>query len=285
LTLISRMMRRHRRVVSVSGNARYWCGADEMFNVFEPALPFELGGTRFKAPRHETLTAPRSWSYATDELIDRYRNTGADYSDELRQSLRHVIGYVKYRHAITPPEGTRFVDKSQVYTVKLGLIDSLLADVEPRYVLVTRNPYVSCYRAAIGKAADMERYKNSLTTRERLRLCAQHWSNSIRAFLEDSQDIHGEGMSLKFENFLKTPEASIRDFCEFIDIPFRQSMLPAESDTFPLGTRYRDRWYPLRQDVNEKYHDQIGPEEIDIIDDYCGALAKRLGYTPPQNGI
>ena len=42
LTLISRMLRRNKSAVSVTGNYRYWAGADEMKSVLGPILPVEL---------------------------------------------------------------------------------------------------------------------------------------------------------------------------------------------------------------------------------------------------
>ena len=64
LTLLSRMLRRHRDVISVAGNCRYWTSADELQNVYGPVLPAELTGLRYKAPRDPRLPAPRSWTYA-----------------------------------------------------------------------------------------------------------------------------------------------------------------------------------------------------------------------------
>ncbi|RLC78416.1 MAG: hypothetical protein DRJ03_25265, partial [Chloroflexi bacterium] len=52
-------------------------------------------------------------------------------------------------------------------------------------MLVVNNPYAACYRAALGKAQDMERLKDKLSFKERLEICAQHWANSIRCALED----------------------------------------------------------------------------------------------------
>jgi len=50
LTLFSRMLRHHPRVVSVSGNHRYWSGADEMHTVLGPILAAELTGCAIRFP-------------------------------------------------------------------------------------------------------------------------------------------------------------------------------------------------------------------------------------------
>lgn len=42
LSLVSRMLRRNDKVVSVTGDSNYWTGADEMQNVLGPILPAEF---------------------------------------------------------------------------------------------------------------------------------------------------------------------------------------------------------------------------------------------------
>jgi len=77
-TLISRILRRNKDIVSVTGNNYYWYGADEMQNVLWPLLPSQLSGIKHKFPSRKKFIKPRGWLYATDELIDDYRNTEKD---------------------------------------------------------------------------------------------------------------------------------------------------------------------------------------------------------------
>ena len=91
LTLIARMLRRHQAIVSVTGNHRYWAGADEMQNVMRGRLPRSLRqGGRFicKDFSHETFTPPRSWSYGADDLVEHYRKTATDHDDEAAETNR-----------------------------------------------------------------------------------------------------------------------------------------------------------------------------------------------------
>ena len=100
--MISRMLRRHRQVVSISGDHISWAGADEMQRVMMCRLPdsLRLGGPYFcqEFPDHR-LTPPRSWSYASDDLIDYHRKTEADYDPEphanyVLSSEKRFIGLV-----------------------------------------------------------------------------------------------------------------------------------------------------------------------------------------------
>lgn len=283
-TLVSRVIRHHPQVVSVTGNSRYWAGADEMHTVLAPILPSELSGTVLRVPRkdHPILTPPRSWSYATNELFPYYRKTSADASPTLKKELQHAIRLALVQHA-SDVRHPRFTDKSQVYTVRLGLIRELLKEHSPRFVLLAVNPYVACYKAAGGKAADMKRYASDLSLLERLELCAQHWRNSIAAALDDSgPDLH----ILRLEDFLSDPERHTRQLCAFSELSFSSWMLPRRGDRVPFGSRFADRWYPIRPSritgYLERLQEELGTQGYEIIDHYCGDLATSLGYAAPS---
>jgi hypothetical protein len=280
LTLLSRMLRRNPDVVSVTGNSKYWAGADEMQNVFEPLLPAELSGIRFKAPKHSLYTPPRSWSYACDELIDAYRKTEKDVTEELKSKLTSVIGIALMRHG-KKIENPRFIDKSQVFTVKLALISQLLNAHKPYFIHVTRNPYASCYRAAIGHAADMKRYAKFMDLDQRMETCIQHWCNMARAVEEDRDKVENF-LRVKFEDLLKFPEKVLKDICRFIDIQFVDDMVPQARHRLPRGIRFPKGWYPLVTDINRKYLAEIPPKYVELVYEKCHDLAELQGYIRPD---
>ena len=117
--------------MSVTGNSSYWTGASEMQNVYEPLLPAQLSGIRLRAPYHEKLSPPRSWSYACDDLVGHYRCVEADASEELSNRLRSVISLTLRRHG-GKIKNPRFLDKSQVFSVKMVFIDKLLQGTPAR---------------------------------------------------------------------------------------------------------------------------------------------------------
>jgi hypothetical protein len=171
------------------------------------------------------------------------------------------------------------MDKSQVFSVKMSYIDALLKDTEPYFLLITRNPYATCYRAAMGKAGDMRRYAKFMTLDERMDVCIQHWSNVMKCVLQDKDKVSHFAW-MRFEDILQKPEAKIRELCDFLGLTFRESMIPHADDAIPLGTKYPQRWYPLRRDVNRKYLDEIPEKYIRMIESRCGTLARQFGYTP-----
>lgn len=277
LTLLSRMLRRHPDVVSAAGSARYWTSADEIQNVYGPVLPAELTGLRYKAPPHPVLTAPRSWTFAARELYGQYRKTEKDVTPAIEQALKRVIRYSLRRYG-TVSGSPRFLDKSQSYSVRTGLIWRVLADTDPRFILVPRDPYVSVHRAAHGKAADMKRLEGTLDEAERIDICAEHYANTMRAAIEDADRLGFPLKIVRFEDLIEEPESVLRDCCEFVELGFRQDMLPAPDHRLPLGSRFRDRWYPIRSDANVAYEDSVTPHTVECVNRHCAGLFDRLGY-------
>jgi len=234
---------------------------------------------RYKVPwpDHPVFKPPRSWTYACDELLPYYRKMVQDATLELKRVFERVIRMCIARHALDKTNA-RFVEKSQVYPVRVLLIRELLKDYTPKFVLVVNNPYAVCYRAALGKIRDMERLKGKLSFNERLEICIQHWVNSIRCALEDCDE---DMLVMRFEDLLQQPEKTLRQICEHVELEFHQDMLPAPHQKVPFGSRFRDRWYPLRLERALHYIEKATPEELEIISAHCGALARELGYEDP----
>lgn len=285
LSLVSRMIRRNHEVVSVTGGSDYWSGADEMQRVMAPRLPqnLRLTGNVLKGePPHQEFSPPRSWTYASSDLLHAYRMTDDDYTIGMANSLRRIIAESIARFK-KGGKGARFVDKSQVFTVKISLIDALLKETNPHFVLITRNPYVSCYRAATGGTADMRRYADTMPFSKRFETCIQHWKNSISCALEDAEEVENF-KQIKFEDFLVDTEGKVKELSSFLGLQYTDRMIPSKNDKIPLGTRFRNRWYPIREDVNEKYLHEMDLEHIEKIHNNVSQLAKKVGYSRPSKG-
>jgi len=279
LTLVSRMLRRNERVVSVSGNHKYWSGADEMAVVLGSILPFELGGIKHNLPDHPYFKDTTAWVYASDELISRYRLRARDATSSLRQTFLRILRWRIFRHAQNPAEA-QFTDKSQVYTVRASFIAELLSHEDPRFILVTRDPYVLAYRAP-DKAAALRGLPPSFSRMEKIRIAAQHWNNSMEAALEDGENITHFSV-IRFEDMLRNPKKCLHHICEVTAVEFSSDMLPSMDDHVPFGSRYRDRWYPLRENVNAKYYRKMDPKHVEEISKVCGETAEKLGYHEPD---
>lgn len=280
LTLVARMLKRHRQVVTVTGDHRYWTGADEIQNVLGQILPRQLTGIKHKAPADDMFPPPRGWLYAVDRLIDLYRNTAEDATVELRDEFQRILRWAIHRQSGSAAS-VRFLDKSQLYTVKVAFLDALLKGCQPRFLLVTRDPYAICYRSASGKARSLSLLSGRFSFEERLRLAAQHWTNSMRRALEDGGHVEWF-KTVRFEDVLSSPEQQLREICQFVELTFDPDMLPQPDHRVPFGSRFEGRWYPLRPDVNTPYLEEMTSEHVQIIAEYCQGTAKTLGYDMPR---
>ena len=276
LTLLSRMLRRNEHVINCTGNKAYWTGADELHAVYGPVLPFNLTGIKHKLPIHPIFKSHRSWSYAVDDSINIYRKTEKDFSDAEKRKLEHLIKYSMYRFG---NKTSRFIDKSQVYTVRMSYINSLLKEYNPKFILLTRNPYAEIFRSAKGVGP----YFEISSREEKLKYAAEHWKNSVNAVLEDKNNNPKiDLLVIQFEELLKEPEKILRQICDHVELDYNDDMLPKAEHTIPFGTRFNERWYPLMPEINKKYIGNISSKDIDIIKNICGDVAEKLGYSDTE---
>lgn len=268
LTFVSRILRRNPVAVSVTGNSRCWNGPDEMQNVLAPVLP-----TSLQLRGREELFRHGGWTYATDRLVDHFRE---DASDASECDAKKMIAAIKRVIAIYGSDDTacRFIDKSQSYTIKAGYIDKLLRGIDPIFVLITRDPYISCCRAA----AKTNLSKLDLGFEESIRWAAQHWTNSMRFALRDGGDID-RFYTVKIEDILSNPHKRINNICEICDLQYSNTMLPSKEDRMPFGGIWDNKWYPIKTDINNKYEKYIDRKVISIVNKIAEKEIKKLNYT------
>lgn len=275
LTLVSRMIRRNRNLLNITGNYKYWSGADEMVAVMEGMLSENISTTFKNAPTHELFQPPRSWSYAINDLYDFYKKSKNDVLNVDKEKLIYAIKYSIKRHSRNL-ENPRFIDKSQVFSIKLNFIEKILRNYKPFFVHIMRNPYVSIFRAAIGQAKDMDRLINKIPLNDRVEYCIQHWKNVALHILQNRD--HLNYLFIKFEDILKNPEENLEKICQFIEIKFKKTMIPSVNDIIPYGSRFKQRWYPLQTNINEKYMKMIDTNIISQINSQIGELIEKYGY-------
>lgn len=274
LSFVSRLIRRNKNVVSITGNHKYWTGADEMCTVMEPYLPYELRlpGILTKEISQSELSAPRSWSYGANEFFESYISDAGSYSKEIERKFLRAINTSLRRFGVNKV----FVDKSQVYSLKMKLIQKILGK-RVYFVHITRNPYVSIFRAANGKAGDLKRYKQLRSIGELEDLAIQHFVNTTSRILNDIPEVDNY-LRLKFEDVLLRPEEKTKQICDFLGLEFETDQLPQENQPMPFFTKYRERWFPINPKVNEKYLEKIDSELYNKIDKKAKELIQKLGY-------
>ena len=281
ITFVSRILRRNKSTYCITGNKNYWTGADEMCTVCEPLLSknLRLAGRILKTdPSHEIFTQPRSWSYGSNDLINKYYQDENRIEEEDIKTLKKAINIAAFRFG---GHDKRFVDKSQLYTLKSRAIQSILKEHNPYFLLITRNPYISCYRAASGKAGDLKRYSKTMSFDERYDVALQHWKNCMDTIVSDSKHLRNFKV-IRFEDFIADVEDSTRTLCHFLNLNYSADMLPQKNQSIPFATKYKTRWYPLKLDVNDKYLDSIDDYYLDKASSYLGESARKFGYNHPR---
>ncbi|MBC8484920.1 MAG: sulfotransferase domain-containing protein [Bacteroidetes bacterium] len=125
-------------------------------------------------------------------------------------------------------------------------------------------------------------YKNnfSFSKKTNLQLCCQHWKNSYSYAIEDGKYILNF-MVARFEDFLIDPRNFLKEICDFVELEFDEKMVPASNQRSTYFGQMKSRWYPLRQDANSRYLNELTNDEIDIIKLNCGELIDKFGYQAP----
>lgn len=286
LTLMSRILRRIPCVVSATGDARYWAGYDEMQNVLHDHLPRELRLNPLQPPGR-LAPARETWLYAADRSFADYHRGAADATPELGEVLRSAIRGLIRMNAPRDLDGPRFLDKSQSFSVRIGMVGALLRDTRPKFVLVTRDPFPLAWRA-VRKFRPVRDPENApqlqVGDEEKVALSAQHWRNTMATALEESA-----GLDLswwRFEDFLAEPERVIREICDFTELPFSPDILPGPDDPIPPGSMWdaydRSKWYPIRPAVNQDHLEGMPSWAIETVVRTCGPLLERFGYAAPR---
>lgn len=281
LTLLSRILHRHPDAISVSGDYRYWAGEDEAQDGLADILPEEFGWRRIDLPGFPAVN--HGWVYATDAFLPHYRRRAGEVEPAIAARFRRILQGILRQHG--GGRNVRFIDKSQSLTLRVGALAEALPDSDPRFVLITRDPWAVIWsqvtRNGVVRGLD-------LPIDEKVRLCAQHWRNSMQAALDDAAA--DPGVKLKhwrFETLLEDPETTVAEICAFADLPFIPEILPSTGNHVPWGSRTdafnKRKWYPLRPDVNTRYLAALPASAREIITETCGGLAEQFGYTPPPD--
>jgi hypothetical protein len=59
-------------------------------------------------------------------------------------------------------------------------------------------------------------------------------------------------------------------------------MVPRPGHRVPFGSMRRDRWYPLKADINSRHLQAMAAEHVEVVARWCKTYADELGYEMPQ---
>ena len=276
LTIISRILRRSRNVVSISGGSNYWSGADEMNSVLGSSQSNEYASIEHIKNLPSEIVVGTDWICGTNKYIKMFHAESADdkammYFNKVVYTVGNLFGGKNFR----------FIDKSQNYALKTKLLIKTFHPSRPIFIFLTRDPFAQCFKVASGEYFTNRYLKRNLDFNQRLSLACESWANYIQKFEEDTTGYESV-MIMRFEDIVLDLENSMKKICEYCDITFEKNILPTSDDIVPYGSRRKERWFPVHEDINAKYYDKIDASSIKIIDSMIGNLAKKYGYEAPK---
>jgi hypothetical protein len=288
LTLTARILARHPEVVSVTGDHLHWAAYHEMQNTLERALTPSFTWLLDDPPGYSFDLAQgygiglHTWMYASDGFWPLYHRDAQHATPAEREGLRSLLRKTIRLNRSSATQGPgRFLDKSQTFTVKIGLLEEILGDCNPRYVLLTRDPFAMCWRA-VHKVVTVMALRCS--EQEKFEIALQHWKNSMQEALA------WEGRAAlawwRFEDLLAEPDRVIHEICDHAELPFRPEILPGPEDRIPWGSAHdafdRSKWYPVRPNVSARYLKEVPEWAIERVKRECSELLERFDYHPPE---
>lgn len=285
LTIIMKALQRHSKTCFCLGNSDHWDAADNEMHAYltDPLLPkrFSFVNNPVHHPKYRT-NHWRYWTYALDDTIGMYRIAPDSLKAEEARRFRKVIKKAIRAYAHDPND-CRFVDKSQLYTINIAAIQKVLDKARPFFAVITRNPYAMVKRVTERYYENPNRLDFSFSHEESLSFCCQHWRNTYSWALKDGRCVENFAL-FSFEDFLSDPASLLKSLCVFADLNFNPNIVPAPDQDRTPYAMMPSRWYPIRQNVNQKYLDRLTRREISVIERECGDLALQLGYAPPGDG-
>lgn len=279
LTVLLKCLQRLDVTCFCHGNRTSWDAADNEMHVCidDAQMPEALSFFRNSVyPSGLPSNFYRYWTYATDGAVDDFRITPDQATPEMAHDFRQVIKKLIRAHA-RDPRKSRFIDKSQLYTICVGALDKMLADTNPYFILVARDPFGSVPRTARNYYLNPDKHGYDMDYRQALRYCAEHWRNSFALALEDGGRIKNF-MTARIEDFFSEPPAFLEAVCDFAELPFDPDMVPGPGQPPTIYQQMGRRWHPLKPSATDKARDRLSADERDIILEVCGDVMTKLGY-------
>jgi hypothetical protein len=160
--------------------------------------------------------------------------------------------------------GSRIVgDKSPSYVTHLGLLGEALP--EAKFIHIVRDPR-----------------DQALSTREawgkNVLRAAARWKNGIRKCRQDAKRTGVSYMELTYETLLQDPRETLSRLCQFIGVPFSESMLSLAQPSESLGNA-RGASHIVQNNFS-RWRNQLSEQDVRSIESVAGALMVELGYLP-----
>jgi len=187
----------------------------------------------------------------------------------------HVVARSFFSHAMRARGTKRLVEKTPSHVQYVDHIFSVFSDA---YVLVcVRHPLdvYSSYRRRLQSEQKLGRNPSWLDVSPATFI--NRYRTAIEAGLKYQAQYPGNVLTVRYEDFVSSPEESFRKMCSFVDIPFEQA--PLEGGCEALAS-----WQPdphLARPITKStknWWDYMTSSEAEEIERSLSKVLKDLGY-------
>lgn len=286
LSFITRIMKRHPLVYNAIWDNKAWMSYDEIAGIYGDLLPKEFSNFNFESSL-ENLPEPykglytdkygadSTWVYASDELLPMFRELNNNINENILKQYKRFLYHLKNKNSKS--ENSYLLDKSQVNSLKIPLIQRVLKNDSCFFILMARNPYVMVWRAVNKLELPMNKI---LPEEERYKIACQHYNNTFNIALNDLRKYEIPYLLVKYEDIVSYPEVTFSEIEKLLSLNEGAFMAfkPQKYDKIPVGAVDTYKWWGFSNN-NFRYLDKIKNNQYDIINRYIDRnLLDELGY-------
>lgn len=121
---------------------------------------------------------------------------------------------------------------------------------------------------------------------------ARRWVKYAARHLAYSQELPDDQyMMVRYEDLIQKPESILKSISSFLNVPFEEQMLKYyERAEHEKGFPEHERWKtgtekPIQKDRNQRWKQELTPEEIQLIQRKVSGYMEELGYELMKNEL
>lgn len=163
---------------------------------------------------------------------------------------------------------------------------------DPRATVASalRSPWVTDQLKPNRLGAALLRRSLAVQTAER----STDWKDAARCLLANINDTRF--IPVSYEALVREPEQTARTLCEALGEPFDQHMLNSRDNVPKSAATNETSWKgwigehearaaaPITDDALERWREELGADQVSLIEGFCGPEMKSLGYDFEASG-
>lgn len=207
----------------------------------------------------------------------RFKQWGINCDTEIRQLNKiETINYSKVYNILIEKYGRSiekyhedsiYVNHTPSNLLNFSIINNLFPD--SKWVYIIRDP-----RAVFNSVKDLDWGANSAISLSNL------WLEYLCNYYSIKEGLNEKITMVKYEDLLINPEIELKRICDFVNIPYHNSMINGNGFDVPNYSKKQHNLVgkPIQIDRINKWKDTLSTKDIELIEAKCGLLLKNLSY-------